>query len=78
MSAVHASMDYVGWRVEVFIGVFTPLTVLLVALRFYARSLTASRYGLEDWFVLFALLAQLLETGLIIGKEALTAKPLEK
>ncbi|TGJ78330.1 hypothetical protein E0Z10_g10432 [Xylaria hypoxylon] len=67
MSAVHASTDYVGWRVEVFIGVFTPLTVLLVALRFYARSLTASRYGFEDWLVLFALLAQLLQTGLIIG-----------
>ncbi|TRX88382.1 hypothetical protein FHL15_010695 [Xylaria flabelliformis] len=67
MSAIHASADYVGWRVEVFIGVFTPLTVLLVALRFYARSLTASRYGFEDWLVLFALLAQLLQTGVIIG-----------
>ena len=78
MSAAHASTDYVGWRVEVFIGVFTPLTVLLVALRFYARSLTASRYGLEDWLVLFSLLAQLLQTGVIIGKVALMAKPLEK
>ncbi|KAI1736252.1 hypothetical protein F4680DRAFT_262349 [Xylaria scruposa] len=67
MSAVHASADYVGWKVEVFIGVFTPLTVLLVALRFYARSLTAARYGFEDWLVLFALLAQLLQTGVIIG-----------
>ncbi|KAI8627305.1 hypothetical protein F5Y19DRAFT_486914 [Xylariaceae sp. FL1651] len=67
MSAVDASPDYVGWRVEVFIGVFTPLTVLLVALRFYARSLVASGYGFEDWLVLVALLAQLLQTGLIIG-----------
>ncbi|KAI1332857.1 hypothetical protein F5Y16DRAFT_128603 [Xylariaceae sp. FL0255] len=61
------SAEYVGWKVEVFIGVFTPLVILLVALRFYARSLTTSRYALEDWLVLAALFAYLAETGLFIG-----------
>ncbi|KAI0533110.1 hypothetical protein GGR58DRAFT_488033 [Xylaria digitata] len=67
MSASLASQEYAGWKVEVFLGIFTPLVVISVALRFYAQSFTASQHGLEDWLVSAALLAHLVQTGVIIA-----------
>ncbi|KAI3335181.1 hypothetical protein F4824DRAFT_465033 [Ustulina deusta] len=67
MSGSLASQEYIGWKVDIFLGVFTPLVVLCVALRFYARHFTASRHSLDDWLVLAALLAQLVQTGVIIA-----------
>ncbi|KAI0483790.1 hypothetical protein F4859DRAFT_512428 [Xylaria cf. heliscus] len=59
--------DYVGWRLYVFIGVFTPLQVGLVALRFYVRQFTARTYGWDDWLVSAAILGQLAMAGITIG-----------
>ncbi|KAI1820266.1 hypothetical protein F4861DRAFT_76473 [Xylaria intraflava] len=67
MSGISASSEYIGWRVEVFVGVFTALEVILVSLRFYARSLTASQYASDDWLVLAALLGQFVQAGIVIG-----------
>lgn len=57
---------YIGWRLVVFVSVVTPLLVILTALRFYARSLTSRRFGLDDWLVLIALFGQFGATGLAV------------
>ncbi|KAI1283471.1 hypothetical protein F5Y07DRAFT_349786 [Xylaria sp. FL0933] len=57
----------IAWQLIVFISLFTPLQVCLVALRFYARSLTKRRYDLADLLVVVALVAQLVATGIDIG-----------
>ncbi|KAI1473096.1 uncharacterized protein F4812DRAFT_411594 [Daldinia caldariorum] len=67
MSTGITSQEYIGWQAEVVVGVFTAIQVFVVAFRFYARSLTASRYGLDDWLVLAALLTQLVQGGIIIN-----------
>ncbi|KAI1821503.1 hypothetical protein F4861DRAFT_518656, partial [Xylaria intraflava] len=67
MDPVSLSSEYAGWKVYVFLAVFTPLVILFVGLRFYARYLSAARYGLEDWLILVALAAQLVETGIFIA-----------
>ncbi|KAI3343634.1 hypothetical protein F4824DRAFT_507434 [Ustulina deusta] len=59
MSGNPSPPEYIGWRLEIFVGIFTALQVIIVYLRFYARSLTASPYGLNDWLVLAALFSQL-------------------
>ncbi|KAI1748687.1 hypothetical protein F4782DRAFT_534127 [Xylaria castorea] len=59
--------EYVGWRLTVFISIFTPLQIAVVALRFYARSLTKFQFDLGDLLVLVALGCQLLATGIDIG-----------
>lgn len=61
-------IPYIGNRLVIFVSVFTPLQILLTALRFYARSLTPRRYGIDDWLVLAALLGQLVLTGIAIGE----------
>ncbi|KAI0164068.1 hypothetical protein GGR57DRAFT_274022 [Xylariaceae sp. FL1272] len=67
--ALSDSSEYVGWRLIVFVSVFTPLQIALVALRFYARSLTKARYDIGDILVVIALLAGLVQTGISIGAE---------
>lgn len=62
------SSDYVGWRLYVFVGVFTPLQVGLVALRFYVRQFTSRTYGWDDWLVSAAILGQLAMAGIAIGE----------
>ncbi|GAP87004.1 putative integral membrane protein [Rosellinia necatrix] len=57
----------IGWRLIVFISLFTPLQIGIVAIRFYARSLTKFEYDLADALVVVALLAQILATGVDIG-----------
>ncbi|KAI1212190.1 uncharacterized protein F4807DRAFT_361876 [Annulohypoxylon truncatum] len=64
---MSTSSEYAGWRLVVFISMFTPLQTAAVGLRFYARSLTRSSYGLDDWLVSGALLGQFIATGLAIG-----------
>lgn len=61
-------IPYIGWRLVVFVSVVTPLLVLVTALRFYARSLTSRRFGLDDWLVLIALFGQFGATGLAVGE----------
>ena len=68
MVAHNASSEYIGWRLEVFIGVFTPLQVLFVALRFYARSLASSPWAWDDVLIVISLLGQLVAGGIAIGE----------
>ena len=47
----------IGWRLQVFTALFLPLSVISVALRFYARQLVAAnRFDYDDWIVLVALI----------------------
>lgn len=62
------SPEYVGHRLEVFIGVFCPLMLLLVALRFYSRTLTARPYSADDWLIVASLLGQFIQSGAALGK----------
>lgn len=61
--------EYIGGRLAIFIAVFTPLQVLAVALRFYARTLTERPCGVDDWLVVTSLLAQLVQAGAAVGKQ---------
>lgn len=65
--AVPSAVD-IGWRLETFIAVFTPLCIGAVALRFYARSLTVERYSAGDALILAALVGQVVAGGIAIGK----------
>ncbi|KAI0438186.1 hypothetical protein F4803DRAFT_535869 [Xylaria telfairii] len=67
MSGTPPSSENIRWRLIVFISLFTPLQIAIVALRFYARSLTKFEYDLADILVIAALLAQILATGIDIG-----------
>jgi hypothetical protein len=62
------SSEYTGWKLEVFIGIFLPLQVVAVILRFYAQSLSDSRFGRDDWLIIACLLAQFITAGISIGR----------
>ncbi|KAI1812805.1 putative alpha-xylosidase [Poronia punctata] len=62
-----SSPDYIGYRLEIFIGVFTALEVLAVALRFWARSLTVGRYDAGDYLIIAALFGQFVAGGIAIA-----------
>lgn len=62
------SSDYIGHKLEIFVGFFTALQIVAVALRFWARSLTARPYGLDDGLVLISLLGQVVAGGVAIGE----------
>ncbi|KAK6859568.1 hypothetical protein PG995_003204 [Apiospora arundinis] len=61
------SPENIGWRLLVFVGVFTPLQLIFVALRFYARSLGASPWGWDDGLIIVSLLGQFVAAGIAIG-----------
>ncbi|KAK3942539.1 hypothetical protein QBC46DRAFT_362544 [Diplogelasinospora grovesii] len=67
MSNPIPSAEYIGYRVEVFVGVFAALQIAAVALRFYARSLTSKASDLDDWLVFISLLGQMVAGGIAIG-----------
>lgn len=67
-SEMNTSPEYTGYRLEVFIAVFTPLTIIAVALRFYARSLTSKKIDSGDWLIIAALVGQIVAGGIAIGK----------
>lgn len=67
-SAATVSDENLGWQLEVFIAVFTPLEVACVALRFWARSLSVARYDASDWLVLAALIGQIVAAGIAISR----------
>ncbi|KAK6821155.1 hypothetical protein PG987_015555 [Apiospora arundinis] len=60
------SPENIGWRLLVFVGVFTPLQLIFVALRFYARSLGASPWGWDDGLIIVSLLGQFVAAGIAI------------
>ncbi|KAH0591762.1 hypothetical protein MHUMG1_10494 [Metarhizium humberi] len=66
-SEMNTSPEYTGYRLEVFIAVFTPLTIIAVALRFYARSLTSKKIDSGDWLIIAALVGQIVAGGIAIG-----------
>ena len=59
--------DYAGYRLYILIGLFTPLQIACVAMRFYSRTLTARPYFADDWLVVASLLSQFVMAGSIIG-----------
>ena len=68
MSSEPSTDEHTGWQLAVFVGWFTPLQIGLVALRFYARSLTAAKYDLGDILIVVALVCQIIGTGVDIGE----------
>lgn len=58
----------IGWRFETFIAVFTPLEIIIVILRFYARSLTVKKYDTGDGLIIAALFGQIVAGGIAISK----------
>ncbi|KAI2642230.1 hypothetical protein GGS21DRAFT_501572 [Xylaria nigripes] len=65
--ATDVSSEYTGWRLIVFISVFTPLQIIIVGLRYYARALTKFHYDLGDILVGVALLTQFVSAALGLG-----------
>ncbi|KAI1324531.1 putative alpha-xylosidase [Xylariaceae sp. FL0255] len=59
--------DWAGWRDIVFIAIFQPFLILVVALRFHARSLTKSKLDIGDFLVVLSLVCQLIASGVYIG-----------
>ncbi|KAI0172476.1 hypothetical protein GGR52DRAFT_590944 [Hypoxylon sp. FL1284] len=60
------SSEFIGDRAVVFVAVFVGIQIIAVALRFYARSLTTRRYGLDDWLVAASLLSMIINGALAI------------
>lgn len=60
--------NYIGNRLIIFVSFFTPLQLVLVVLRLFARRLTARSRGLDDWLVVASLLSQFVQAGISIGK----------
>ncbi|KAI1357673.1 hypothetical protein F5Y08DRAFT_323759 [Xylaria arbuscula] len=61
------SPEYIGYRLEAFIGAFTALEIVAVALRFWARSLSVSKYDAGDYLIIAALVGQVVAGGLAIA-----------
>ncbi|KAE8154101.1 hypothetical protein BDV25DRAFT_136247 [Aspergillus avenaceus] len=59
--------EYIGDRLLIFTGLFVPLQICCVALRFYIRYKIRTPWGLDDAVILIALAAQLGMAGLSIG-----------
>lgn len=68
---MSVSPVYIGYRLEAFTGVFTPICIVATALRFYARSLVVKHYDAGDWLIIAALIAQLVAGGIAVGKFSL-------
>jgi hypothetical protein len=59
----------IGSRLQIFSGVFIPLQVIAVALRFYSRWLVVGQsHPLEDALVVVALISQLILDSVCLGK----------
>ncbi|TVY14251.1 hypothetical protein LARI1_G007784 [Lachnellula arida] len=57
----------IGWRLETFIAVFTSLEIIIVILRFYARSLTVKKYDTGDGLIIAALFGQIVAGSIAIS-----------
>ncbi|KAM0811813.1 putative Integral membrane protein [Seiridium cardinale] len=62
----EASTEYIRYRLEVFIAVFTIFQIIAVVLLFYARSLTIHKYAVCDWLIEAALIGQVIAGGIAI------------
>ncbi len=78
MSSDLLSPEYIGYQLEIFVALFTPLQVFAVALRFYARHLIRSTYGPEDWLVCASLFGQLAAGAIAIGEYRAERFPVSK
>jgi hypothetical protein len=58
----------IGYRLLIFIGFYIPIQIIFVGLRLYARRIVGRKFVLEDWLVLAALFANLLQACLILGE----------
>lgn len=59
--------EYAGYTLVVFTGIFIPVQIMFVGLRFYARY-TLHAWGWDDLIVLVSLVMQLIIGALCIGK----------
>lgn len=66
-----ADSTYIGNTLVIFITCFTPLQILAVIGRLYARRLTARAQGADDFLVIASLLGQFVAAGIAIGMRAL-------
>lgn len=66
---------YIGTTLASFIAWYTPLQVIAVVGRYYARRLTARPRGPDDVLVLASLLGQFVAAGIAIGKFPLLKVP---
>lgn len=58
---------YIGYRLEIFVGVFTAFEIAAVALRFYSRTLTVRSFGADDWLVAASLVGQIIAGAVAIA-----------
>lgn len=65
---MSVSPEYIGYRLEAFVGVFTPICIVATALRFYARRLVVRHYDAGDWLIVAALIGQLVAGGIAVGR----------
>ncbi|KAK3332686.1 hypothetical protein B0T19DRAFT_482896 [Cercophora scortea] len=65
-SDIYSTQD-ISHELIGFFSWFTPLQIVAVALRFYARSLTDYPLGLDDWLIVSSLIGQLAAVGIGIG-----------
>ncbi|KJZ72765.1 hypothetical protein HIM_07840 [Hirsutella minnesotensis 3608] len=63
----HPSPEYIGYQLEAFIGVFTTVEIIAVALRFYARHLTDSKYDAGDYLIVAALIGQIVAGAIAVS-----------
>lgn len=68
MAGGSAEPEYIGYRMPVFVAIFTFVEVVVVAVRFYARSLTARRFAADDGLVIASLLGQFVAGGIALGE----------
>ncbi|KAI0141221.1 hypothetical protein GGR57DRAFT_487590 [Xylariaceae sp. FL1272] len=58
---------YIGWQLITFIAVFTPVQLIITALRFYVRRSRSAGYDIGDYLVFVALLCQITASGIDLG-----------
>lgn len=61
------SAEYNGNKLIIFTGLFIPLQILCVALRYLARHMIKGPWGLDDLLILPSLILQLCQAGVDIG-----------
>lgn len=64
-----APSDYNGNKLIIFTGLFIPVQIICVALRYLARYMIKGPWGLDDLLILTSLILQLCQAGVDIGTQ---------
>lgn len=70
-SGLSDSSEFSGNTVLIFFGIFVPIQIVCVALRFWSRYIVKASWGADDVFVAVSLFLQLVQAGLCIGQSIL-------